>query len=196
MMNHNHLMIDVETLSLKENAAILSIGACTFDLESRTIGKDFHMRCNPFTEGSMIFDISYGTLQWWFHQSDAARKSIMVEEGALSVSLRSALTALHEFRTESNVDYTWARGPQFDLRVIEYATLALCALPSRLKERPMFDWYKVRDVRSVTDFIPKIVLDKIYSKYTTHDALEDCHCQCECLFFAADIADSYAASII
>lgn len=68
------LMLDFETLSLKENAVLLSIGACTFDPATGDIGHTFYTAIDPRTQPGR--DISASTVLWWLDQDDAARAKI------------------------------------------------------------------------------------------------------------------------
>ena len=44
------LMIDFETLGLKENAVLLSVGACAFDPATGEIGETFYCAIDPRTQ--------------------------------------------------------------------------------------------------------------------------------------------------
>lgn len=68
------LMIDVETLGLKENAVLLSIGACAFDPATGEIGETFYCAIDPRTQHGREIDAS--TVLWWMDQDEAARRKI------------------------------------------------------------------------------------------------------------------------
>jgi hypothetical protein len=68
------LMIDFETLSLKENAVLLALGACTFDPATGEIGAEFYANIDPRTQHGR--DISPDTVIWWLQQDEAARSKI------------------------------------------------------------------------------------------------------------------------
>lgn len=68
------IMLDFETLSLKENAVLLAIGACTFDPATGDIGAEFYAAIDPRTQFGR--DISASTVLWWMEQGDAARGKI------------------------------------------------------------------------------------------------------------------------
>ena len=83
----DQVMIDIETLSSASNAAIVSIGACMFDM---TKGADYADPEDSFLVGidpeyypticPGEFDISARTCKWWSQQSDAARASLMINQ--------------------------------------------------------------------------------------------------------------------
>jgi exodeoxyribonuclease VIII len=68
-------MIDFETLSLKENAVLLSLGACVFDPATGEIGQTFYCAIDPRTQPGR--DISASTVIWWLGQEQAARDKIL-----------------------------------------------------------------------------------------------------------------------
>lgn len=62
-----HLAIDVETLSLQENAHILSIGAVFFCPETKKLGDTFYVGVN-INEEQKGAHISSATVGWWLDQ--------------------------------------------------------------------------------------------------------------------------------
>lgn len=68
------IMIDFESLSLKENAVLLSLGACVFDPATGKIGAQFYAAIDPRTQPGR--DISASTVLWWLEQDTAARAKI------------------------------------------------------------------------------------------------------------------------
>lgn len=68
------IMLDFETLSLKENAVLLAIGACTFNPATGEIGAEFYAAIDPRTQFGR--DIDARTVLWWMKQDEAARTKI------------------------------------------------------------------------------------------------------------------------
>jgi hypothetical protein len=67
-----HVMVDLETLSTKSNAAILAIGAVKFTPEKGVYDNYYQVVTTPpETEG---FHISTETLEWWTKQSAEAQR--------------------------------------------------------------------------------------------------------------------------
>lgn len=58
-----HVSLDFETLSLKPDAVLLSIGACTFDTETGEVGNEFYLAIDPRTQHQR--HISADTVLWW-----------------------------------------------------------------------------------------------------------------------------------
>lgn len=114
-------MVDIETASTRNNAAILQIGACTFD------ELDVFLVSVPLESYELHteFDISERTVAWWNSQEKAAKD-------ALKLNLRDDInTALSDFmRWLNNCGFTpdrsglpsiWANPPQFDLTILRSA---------------------------------------------------------------------------
>lgn len=68
------ISLDFETLSPKENAVLLSLGACVFDPATGEIGAQFYAAIDPRTQPGR--DINPDTVLWWMQQDQAARDKI------------------------------------------------------------------------------------------------------------------------
>lgn len=68
------VMLDFETLSLKPDAVLLSLGACTFDTETGEVGNEFYLAIDPRTQHQR--HISADTVLWWLKQDEAARTKL------------------------------------------------------------------------------------------------------------------------
>lgn len=119
-----NVMLDLETMSLNPAAAIIAIGAVKFDplAEPGTLldepGVDNAFRINVDLESAMQMGlrVDAATIEWWMHQSDAARKGMLLEAKPLEV-------ALAEFHAWYGTDSlpTWCNGTDFDLVVMKTA---------------------------------------------------------------------------
>ena len=67
------VMIDIETLSTKNNAAILSIGAVKFNIKSGVIDT-YYQNIDASTAKKFNRDIDKSTLEWWSKQNPEALK--------------------------------------------------------------------------------------------------------------------------
>ena len=104
-------MIDIETIGVRSTSMLLQIGACYFDRNTGEIGKTFLVNIDP----SMFkdqFTFDYGTVKWWFEQTEEARKSVMEN----AVELRVALMDLHDF-CDSDETNIWCHAT-FDMPII------------------------------------------------------------------------------
>lgn len=164
----NNLMIDIETLSTAKNAAILSIGAVFFDIETGEMGTSFY---TPVTKESCIeldLDVNAETIAWWENQSEAARE-VLSGKGAIHLK-----TALHFFADFINAQcqdkaVVWGNGPSFDCAILSSAFDAVnVKLPWR--------YSKERCVRTMVE-LGRTLLNKDYKNDQfngiAHNALAD-----------------------
>ncbi|MBD5602244.1 3'-5' exonuclease [Citrobacter freundii] len=111
----NHLMIDIETMGVKQNAPIVSIGAVFFDPSSGELGPEFYqvVTLKSSVDGGAVPDPE--TIMWWMQQNEEARMAICDKESAVSIA--TALSYLACFiRDNANLDkvQVWGNGAMFD----------------------------------------------------------------------------------
>lgn len=164
-----HLMIDIETLALTPDAAILSVAAVWFDPRGDGYGEDFFydvVTLQSNADSSRVIDPA--TVTWWMQQSDDAR-SVFSAHGQ---PLRSVLSELRVFVEQRNCALqtrVWAMGPSFDLTVLEDAYRD-CGI-----SRPWrYDAH--RDVRTVFD-LSDLDRASVPQVGTGHNALDDARWQ-------------------
>lgn len=66
-------MLDLETLSTARDAAILSIGAVKFCLETYTLGEEFYRVIRLDSAIDANLSVSAATIEWWMKQGEEAR---------------------------------------------------------------------------------------------------------------------------
>lgn len=115
-----HTMLDLETLSLANNAMILSIGAVKFDADQ--IIDRFHVGILPEVNPRYSLHIDFGTVMWWFDPAhDAARRAIWELP---KVDLFAALDSL-DLWMKQTPDHQrgslWGNGAIFDIVKINSA---------------------------------------------------------------------------
>lgn len=88
-----HVMLDLETLSIKPNAAIIAIAAARFDPLTGEIGERFYLVIDPgsYTHDRGQFHVDAVTALWWVRQSIEARSAISCSSSCF------ILDALQEF---------------------------------------------------------------------------------------------------
>ena len=137
-------MIDVETLSKRVDATILSIAAVRFDPRGG-VRVDIPDEDIFTTKINLNQDrhIDPDTLTWWLGQSEAARDEVF---GGIS-TLRVSLSNLSKFLLDYNRGdlKVWAQGANsFDIPILEHAyTQVGFSVP--------WKYYNVRDTRTVYD---------------------------------------------
>lgn len=163
-----HLMCDIETMSTRYDASILSIGAVIFnpyDLntedelrEAPTFKVNISIESNEL-EGRHI---SGGTVVWWLGQSQAARELLVTD----TIGLHAALMRFNTWMNEQRPVMAWANSPSFDLVILKHAF-------EQFKLRWPLHFAKERDVRTIRDAafpngdVPEIQIG------TAHGALDD-----------------------
>lgn len=89
-MKYKHLMLDLETMSNKGNAAIVSIGAVAFEPSTGELGPEFYLTVDLVSCEKLGLHIDADTVLWWMKQSSEARAAIVDED---SRTIQSALLA-------------------------------------------------------------------------------------------------------
>lgn len=115
------IMIDLETLSLRPNAAILTIAAVAFDIRTGEIGERLHLGVVPYAYGYDHVDSA--VVDWWCKQSASARSSLrhMLEDSPYRLDF--ALEKLNRL-IERNLKVgggVWSNGASFDLPILTSA---------------------------------------------------------------------------
>jgi len=168
----NEIMLDLETLSTKNNASILTIGAIRFDRNSFKVKDQFYKRITKESNEHFNRDFNQDTINWWTKQSDQAQKEIF--ENKDRINLSTALQELSIFCRGAKA--IWANGVAFDIPILESAYEA-CNL-----DVPWKFWI-VRDTRTIYD-LGNINLNsfKRQNELDTdhHNALADCITQLLC----------------
>ena len=155
-----HLMIDLETLSTAPNAAIMQIGWAKFTMDQRY----------PIVSGLIQVDlqscidkglrVDWGTVRWWFMQSQEAREA-MVQQG---VPLSDALNAfVLNVWGDADWEGVWSHGASFDIPILESAFRA-CG-----RSAPWKHWL-IRDTRTLFE-LAGYVMHKPVAHQADKDAL-------------------------
>jgi hypothetical protein len=165
-----NIMIDIETLSTKNNAVILTIGAVKFSMkekEEKEKTKKFYLRIDLQSCIKLKMHIDNNTEKWWKEQSKDAQYEVF--ENPDRVSIKDALIELSDFIKDAKC--IWANSPNFDCIILENAYNS-CKL-----EIPWKFW-NLRDCRTLYSLanINLTTFKKINeTKYiTNHNALDDC----------------------
>jgi 3'-5' exoribonuclease Rv2179c-like domain len=176
-----HVMLDLETLGTKPGCAIVSIGACIFDIDG--VHDTFYRAINVATKfGSKSLAIDPGTVVWWMAQSPEARAVFFDPAG---VSTYDALVDFKNWwkaKAPLNLhdgDFIWCHGATFDAPILEAAYNAI-------EDIPPFKFYNVRDTRTLYS-LAGVSVDR--AKGTHHNALDDAVAQAVAVIKAYGILD-------
>ena len=167
------IMTDIETMSTRKDAAILTIGAVFFDPRGYDTEESF--RDNPkrcFYAKASLEDnqaegrhISASTVMWWLQQSPEAQASLF--EGHIG-TLRKMLTQYNLFVDSLGVRPSrfWANDPDFDMVIIGEAM-------EHLKIRSTWNFWETRSCRTIKEIAYPEGNHPTIGVGTAHDALDD-----------------------
>lgn len=151
------IMVDIETMSTRSNAAICSIGAVKFTIEDGIVDT-FYVTVDPVSCKNLGLHFSKDTVAWWKEQNKEALKELLKN----NIPLHDALEAFSDwYGTKSKP--TWGNGAAFDNVIIQNAYL-VCDKPRPWKYP---DDRCYRTMRALVD-IPMDPFDG-----TVHNALHD-----------------------
>jgi hypothetical protein len=110
-------MLDLETLSTKPNAVILSLGAVKFDPFSERIDVDegLDLRVDVDEQSALGRDIQEETVAWWEKQPPEVQDAAFNPDGR--IKLAGFIKTLNKFLV--GADNIWCQGPAFDIVILE-----------------------------------------------------------------------------
>ena len=116
-----HIMLDLETMGTRPNAAIVAIGACEFDPHGEGTHPDSHyVQVGLESSVQMGLKIDTSTILWWMQQSDAARQQTF--GGNERWPLGDAVWRFSKFVSARGKDVAiWGNGATFDNVIIRSA---------------------------------------------------------------------------
>lgn len=162
-MAKRHVMIDLETLATTRNAVVLSIGATIFDPTKKGMIDTLELKVD-IEEQTEVYNrfVSEDTLKWWSTQSPEAILEAMGDEDR--VPYKEAIDRLRKFCW--GAERVWSNGSIFDVIIVEDCLNDL-ELPSA------WQFYNVRDCRTIYELAGVNLKDAKYQTKTTHKALDD-----------------------
>lgn len=173
--NFEHVMLDLETMGNKSNAAIVSIGAVEFDINTGDTGDEFYERIDLKSSLMHGLNVDASTIYWWLGQNEEARQELLKKGGDLSFVLGLLNTW---FDNRKKDFFLWGNGARFDIGLLEDAYVA-CYLDDLL-----WSFRNERDVRTLVSLRPEIkkqVQDEWMGKTVLHHPINDCKIQIDCV---------------
>jgi hypothetical protein len=167
----DHVMIDIETMSLHpHNALILSIGMVEFDpspIEGLVIGERKLFLPDLEAQLGLGREVSASTQKWWMDQSPEARKH-WAATGNTREHLSSVLYRIRSFCADKKC--IWANGTQFDLS-------NLVGLNAQVSGEPLWHYQAPNDMRTFVRRTPATRLvpigDALAIPGVPHDPIYD-----------------------
>lgn len=110
------IMINIETLGTRSNAAVLSIGAVEFDLETGKLGRTLYtdLELQPQLDAGRKLDAD--TFYRWMKQSKEAQEAFL---SSVTLHPLGALAELSHFIHSANQPNVWGNGSSFDISILE-----------------------------------------------------------------------------
>lgn len=186
-MNTINIALDIETLSTRPTAAIISIAAkCfTFSEQQETMPHwHFLQAVNATTCAMYGLHFDMDTVKWWQQQSDDAKRAHL-NFGNIAVTIRDALLSLKEYyksacklmKSSGQRPLIWCQGTDFDIAILRnaYQTVLGTDVPW-----PHAD---VRDSRTFIHAVAGLLHPEAADPYSLipknpdwnpHDAMSDC----------------------
>lgn len=172
----NDLMMDIETLDTKRSAIILQVAVVAFDQTTFEA-----VQCNNwYLDVTAQHGRTFGaaTLAWWLTQSDAQDVIKQACGNGTKDFAEEFLQVMSRYQ-EQGIGQIWSQG-SFDFDILE------SFLNYNGGTEP-WKFYQKADLRTVMRFADRCGVDAsqlrkdIRSKYTAHNALDDCMVQIEVL---------------
>jgi 3' exoribonuclease, RNase T-like len=155
-----NLMVDLETMGLRPDAAIVSIGAVMFD--ANELGPEFYTPVCLEDCKRLGLTTDQSTVDWWAKQSEDARAAWSDEHAPMLLEVMSAFTQF--VRQEGGPDVlVWGNGAAFDPVLLESAYRVLDA-------DPPWKFYNVRCFRTMKNVYSNFPVPR---QGTHHHALDD-----------------------
>ncbi len=136
-------MIDIETLDIRTTAIVMAIAAVVF--RGATSVNTFKVHVDVEGQEKLGLTRGEGTVEFW---NKPENKEAFDDLAKNTVPLADALKNLSAFLRKYNIDQYWAKGPDFDFKILENAYRA-CEIG---KEIPWKHW-EMRDVRTVEKYL-------------------------------------------
>ena len=172
------LMIDTETMGLPPDGALMSIGACFFDMKTRAIGPTFSRAINLATAVRDGGTIKPSTVMWWLGQSQQARDAVRFTTEDIRTTLADFSTFIAEHSRHKDV-IPWGNSSAFDLTIIGGAY-------DRIGVPVPWSPFRERCFRTLRNLYPSTEYNTDDKGAGAHNALEDAIFQAKHIFRILD----------
>ena len=175
-----HVMIDIETMSTRPDAALLAIGAVTFTVDN---GVD------PASAREWLVDlgdsVTHGgrmdpdTVLWWTQQSERARRALVATRQLREqAALEGLAWMISSLPAKPSI---WANGSDFDLIILRSAL-------HRHGMRDLWAYWQQRDLRTLRKLMTHVPAP-VRAEDDKHSALRDAVHQAEhCVALLRELA--------
>lgn len=162
----NNLMIDLETMGTRADAAIVSIGAQFFCPDTLELGDSFYRVVDLQSAVDQGASITPSTVMWWMQQSDQARHALQKDaEHIASVLLEFKSWCMNTCPPGDLM--VWGNGAAFD-------NVILSSAYDRNQLSPPWKHWNDRCYRTLKNLYPAVQMAR---EGTHHNALDDARSQ-------------------
>lgn len=164
MINQTHIVIDLETMGIGTNGAIVAIGAVR--IERGRHMAEFYRSVDLASSIDLGGTTDASTISWWLKQSPEARAE--VDGSQQPGELTDVLLSLSDFIQARHEPRLWGNGATFDLRILgeAYDTCRLI--------RP-WDFRLERDLRTILELYPEAKNIGEFDGIRHHALADTCH---------------------
>lgn len=165
------IMIDLETASIKENAALLSWTMLPFSPKGEEVNARYFHRVISLTSCFLAgMDIDTKTQNWWTDQDPLAKEQLLMEENVtISQAANDAFDWLSELGETYDL-YLWSRGIDFDLPKMAWC---FTRFAEEDESKMPFKYSHKMDVRTILKWMKINPLDYEF-KGIKHCSFDDC----------------------
>ena len=160
-----NIMLDLETLGIKSDSVILSIGAVSFD--ENAVIDEFYTTINMQSCLDYGLKIYPHTLQWWMKQSDEAKRGLFDSTTSLPDALMDFSKWVLKTAEETRM---WGNGEDFDNVLLKHAYLSAGFSPSCIP----WNFRNNMSYRTLKNLLPNIRINRVGEH---HNALDDAKSQ-------------------
>jgi hypothetical protein len=160
-----HVMLDLETLSTRPDAVVLTLGAVKFDPYSKEQGAGIYHRVDVDEQIALGRHVDDTTVDWWGRQVEDVREEALGPDNR--ISLENFTAELNRFLV--GADCIWAQGPVFDIVILEN-------LYRQLGKPVPWNYWQIRDSRTLLSTFGD---SRDKNSTNLHNALADCVSQAE-----------------
>jgi len=175
------VMIDLETFDTAPTAAIVQLGAVTFDpTGSMKLSEARRFEVTISLQSAVLAGLTFGvsTTAWWQGTAPTAARAA-ISRGPMT-PLAEALIEFTRWYETVKPNRLWSHGAAFDVPILDHAYRAF-------DQEPPWDYRSVRDTRTLFDLASQLVDWRKPERSTAHTALADATDQ------AADVISAFAA---
>lgn len=159
------VMLDLETVGIRANCVVLSIGAVYFNAEK--LGPEFYTVLNTDDQQAVGRQVEQQALEWWAKQSQEAQKVFNEPQ----VPALAGLERFAKFLGNKNI-HVWGNGASFD-------NIVLYSLYQDFGLKTPWNFTNDRCFRTIKNLF---IADGLPPRYGTyHNALDDAKYQAICM---------------